>query len=134
MVGIPFNGDQFTNVAQAGQKHIGVSLDWHGMTEESLAGAVHEVLNDPSYKAGVAELSSLIMDQPQHPLHRVIWWMEYLLRHPHNTGMTAPAHHLWWFQYFLLDVAAVILLACLSMVYVSRALYRYCAQSKIKKD
>ena len=42
------------------------------------------------------------------------WWiecmLEYLFRHPHNPGMVSPTHDLWWFQYFLLDVIAVILL------------------------
>ena len=76
----------------------------------SIDTAIKEVLSDSSYKSAITELSDLVMDQPQHPLDRVVWWMEYLLRHPHNPGMVSPTQDLWWYQYFLLDVIAVILL------------------------
>jgi len=110
IVGIPFFGDQFLNIDEATRKHIGVHVNFKTMTEKSLATSINEVLDNTSYKAAIIELSDLVMDQPQHPMDRVVWWMEYLLRHPHNPGMVSPTQDLWWFQYFLLDVIAVILL------------------------
>ena len=110
MVGIPIFADQFLNIDEATRKHIGVHVNFETMTEKSLANSINEVLNNSSYKSAITELSDLVMDQPQHPMDRVIWWMEYLLRHPHNPGMVSPTQDLWWFQYFLLDVIAVILL------------------------
>merc|ERR1719322_1283632 len=87
-----------------------MKVDWHGMTEETLSEAIHKVLDDPSYHASVSKLSNLIMDQPLHPLDRAVWWLEYLLRHPHNPDMKTVTHELNWLQYFLLDVIAAILL------------------------
>ena len=134
VLGIPIMNDQKSNLFVAETKGFGLVVDWSDLTEANLLEAVTRMMEDDSYQSAVDHLRDLVLDQPLHPLEAVTWWMEYLLRHPHNTGMTPPAHELWWFQYFLLDVAAVILLACLSMFYVSRALYRCCARTKIKKD
>jgi len=123
MVGIPFYGDQFLNVDEATRKHIGVHVNFHSMTEEIIDTAIKEVLNNSSYKSAITELSDLVMDQPQHPMDRVVWWLEYLLRHPHNPGMVSPTQDLWWFQFFLLDVIAVILLG---LVIISVLLWGLC--------
>ena len=104
------------------------------MTEDSLTSSIHEVLDNPSYRAAITELSDLVMDQPQHPLDRTAWWMEYLLRHPRNLGMVSPAHDLWWFQYFLLDVMAAILLVLTILFYLLRGLCRCCCKAKLKKE
>jgi len=109
IIGVPIFGDQPVNVKEAVNQHIGVQLNWHGMTEDTLESAIHQVLDDPSYQTSISKLSDLIMDQPQHPLDRAIWWLEYLLRHPHNPDMKPVTHELYWFQYFLLDVMATIL-------------------------
>jgi len=127
IVGIPFIVDQFLNVDEATRKHIGVYVNFDKMTEESLATSINEVLSDWSYKSAITKLSDLVMDQPQHPMDRIIWWMEYLLRHPHNPGMVSPTHDLWWFQYFLLDVIAVILLGLvISLVLLFLLLWGLC--------
>ena len=57
----------------------------------------------------VSDLRDLILDQPLPPLTRAVWWLEYLLRHPHNTSMRSPLHRLAWYQYFLLDVLCFLL-------------------------
>ena len=109
IVGVPFFADQPANVKEAANRNIGVYLHWHGMTEETLESAIHQVLDDPCYQASVTKLSDLIMDQPQHSLDQAVWWLEYLLRHPHNPNMKPITHSLYWFQYFLLDVTVAIL-------------------------
>ena len=45
------------------------------------------VLDSNKYQEAVTRLGDLAMDQPQHPLERATWWMEYLLRHPSNVAM-----------------------------------------------
>ena len=75
------------------------------------------------------ELRDLILDQPLHPLERTVWWLEYLLRHPHNANMRSPVHNLAWYQYFLLDVFCflVSIIAIISVIVircVSVSLYK----------
>ena len=136
IVGVPFGGDQFPNVNEAVAKKIGVKVDWHTMTEESLLAAVTSVLSDTSYQDGVNVLSDLIMDQPQHPLDRAIWWLEYLLRHPHNINMRPVSHDLYWFQYFLLDVIAVISIILATVIYILWKIVKLCCCSsrKVKRE
>ena len=55
-------------------------IDWKLLTESGLLSAIEEVLDNDKYQRSVTRLSDLIMDQPQHPLDRTVWWMEYILR------------------------------------------------------
>eukprot|EP00092_Neocalanus_flemingeri_P022606 GFUD01024519.1.p1 GENE.GFUD01024519.1~~GFUD01024519.1.p1 ORF type:complete len:510 (+),score=97.85 GFUD01024519.1:201-1730(+) len=134
IVAVPIMGDQFVNAKIAAQKNFGVLLKWHGVTEDSLKTAIEDVLSNPNYKEAVSELRDLIMDQPQHPLDRAAWWMEYLLRHPHNPGMRNPAQKLYWFQYFLLDVILVFVVTFVIIVLVVRKIVKYCRGEKIKTE
>ena len=84
------------------------------------------MLSNPSYQSSVTELSALILDQPLHPLDRAVWWLEYLLRHPHNTNMKPFTHNLYWFQYFLLDVIFLIFLVLAVITMVVVKLLRCC--------
>jgi len=109
VVGIPLNGDQVLNLAEAVSKHIGEVINWWAVTEDNLLQAINTVVTDPSYQDSVNQLQANILDVPVHPRDRAVWWLEYLLRHPHNTGMSSPTHQLNWIQYNLLDVMFVIL-------------------------
>jgi len=121
MVGVPISTDQFMNVNEAVQRGIGVKLDWHGLTEDTLKAAVEEVLGHSSYQEAVNELNRLILDTPQPPLERAVWWLEYLLRNPGNKGMVSPGHQLGWTQHLLLDVLLVILVTLTAVIWL---LYR----------
>ena len=122
---------------EAVNKNVGVRLEWHGMTEDTLEQALLEVLTNPQYQTAVDQLSDLIMDQPQHPLDRAVWWLEYLLRHPHNINMKPHTHNLYWFQYFLLDVILLMFLVLAVILTVLVKLVRCCCcrgKDKSKKD
>ena len=119
---------------EAVNKHVGVRLEWHGMTEDKLEEALLEVLTNPGYQSAVDQLSELIMDQPQHPLDRAVWWLEYLLRHPHNTNMRPHTHNLYWFQYFLLDVLAVFLFTLIAVIVLITKLLKCCCSREKNKN
>jgi glucuronosyltransferase len=109
IIAIPINSDQFVNANEAVLQGLGLKLDWHSLTEESLGAAVEEVVGGPGYQAAVERLQRRVLDRPQHPLDHAVWWLEYLLRHPGNPGMASPGHALHWAQHLLLDVAVVLL-------------------------
>ena len=132
IVGIPIQGDQGVNVKEVVNKKVGLQVTWHEMTEDSLLAAITEVLDDPEYQSSVSRLSDLIMDQPQHPLERAVWWLEYLLRHPHNPGMRPVTHDLSWPQYFLLDVIATVIAILGLVIFIFIGLIRYCCCKKAK--
>ena len=96
------------------------------MTEERLEVGLRAVLDNKKYQEAVTHLGDLVMDQPQHPLERATWWMEYLLRHPGNVAMRSPVHDLAWHQYFLLDVIFVLLAGAGAVVGAVVAVVRCC--------
>lgn len=57
------------------------------------------------------------MDQPMRGIDKVVWWTEYVIRHGGAKHLRNPAADLPWYQYFLLDVAAVFL-AFLALVVI----------------
>ena len=89
-----------------------------------------KVLTNPVYQRSIEELSSLILDQPQHPLSLAVWWLEYLLRHPHNPRMRPHSHQLYWFQYFLLDVLAALLLTSSLLISITYKLICWCCRRR----
>ena len=134
IVGIPINGDQGVNIKEVVNKKVGLQVNWHEMTEDNLLAAITEVLEDPEYQRSVSRLSELIMDQPQHPLERAVWWLEYLLRHPHNPGMRPVTHNLSWPQYFLLDVMAVYVLIITIPIMILVKILNRCCSRKAKQE
>ena len=118
---------------EAVNNNVGVRLEWHGMTEDTLEEALQEVLTNPLYQSSVDQLSNLIMDQPQHPLDRAVWWLEYLLRHPHNTNMKPHTHNLYWFQYFLLDILAVVITVSSLLIFILYKLISCCRRGNVFK-
>ena len=71
----------------------------------------HSVSLAHSYRRRARQLSTLHRDQPGHPVQRAVYWIEYVLRHRGAPHLRAAVHQLSFWQYFLLDVAAVLLLA-----------------------
>ena len=106
---IPVNGDQPANADFLSNAGIGEKIRFHSLSEENLYQAIQKVLNDPSYKDNAEDLGSLLVDQIDKPLDRAVWWIEHLIRHPSlATHMKSPVHNLTWYQYYLLDVLALL--------------------------
>lgn len=77
------------------------------------------------YKSNAENISKKFRDRPHSPLETALYWIDYVIRYkgaPHlrSTGATLP-----WYQYYLVDVAAVILtvlIAALSLLFwIARA-------------
>ena len=106
---VPVNGDQPANADFLNNAGIGEKIRFHSLSEENLYQAIQNVLNDPSYKDNAEDLGSLLVDQIDKPLDRAVWWIEHLIRHPSlATHMKSPVHNLTWYQYYLLDVLALL--------------------------
>ena len=54
-------------------------------------------------------LSKVFTDQPNHPLERGVFWVEYVLRHKGAPQLKSPAKDMNYFQYHSWDVIAVYL-------------------------
>ena len=138
IVAVPINSDQPANAAEAVLRGFGVKVSWSDLSEATLATAIHQVLDNPSYQDKVEKLQQSILDTPHHPLERAVWWLEYALRHPSNVAMRSPEHQLYWAQTLLLDVILLILSVILVVGFLLRILLRCCSSAlwkiKQKKD
>lgn len=89
----------------------------------------HSVFLAHSYRQRAQQLSEIHRDQPGHPVERTVYWIEYILRHRGAPHLRAAVHQLSFCQYFLLDVAAVLLLAAALLYFLlTRAAALVCRQ------
>ncbi|KAK4872738.1 hypothetical protein RN001_014767 [Aquatica leii] len=76
MIGIPFIGDQKSNVNRMVKKGFGLSLDYKTLIKDEFKATILEVINNPKYKNKITELAKLALDQPMTGLERAIWWTD----------------------------------------------------------
>jgi len=80
------------------------------------------------YREKVQQMSRTFRDQPLTPLEQAVFWTEYVIRHKGAPHLRSAVLDLAWYQYFLLDVIAVLALAVGSVVVIGflvlRALWR----------
>ncbi|XP_057627043.1 UDP-glucuronosyltransferase 2B17-like isoform X3 [Chionomys nivalis] len=115
MIGIPLFAEQYDNIAYMVAKGAAISLDFRTMTRTDLLNALEAVTDNPFYKENAMWLSTIHHDQPMKPLDRVIFWIEFVMRHKGAKHLRPLAHNLTWYQYHSLDVIG-FLLACVAAI------------------
>ncbi|CAF4941885.1 unnamed protein product [Pieris macdunnoughi] len=127
LVGIPMLGDQWYNVELYEYHKIGQALYMETITEEKLLQAIHTVIDNISYKENIIKLRELLNDQPESPLERSVWWIEYVLRHGGAKHLRAPNANMPMYEFyeieFLLKLTALVLLSC--VVIIATLYYMY---------
>uniref|UniRef100_A0A1L8EB31 Putative udp-glucuronosyltransferase 1-6-like isoform x2 n=1 Tax=Haematobia irritans TaxID=7368 RepID=A0A1L8EB31_HAEIR len=116
MVGIPFFGDQFSNMANVEKSGFGLSLNYATLNEMELEQALLEVLNNPKYRENVQQFSKLYRDRPMSPRQLVRYWVDYVIRHKGAKHMQSPAVFMSWWELQSLDVIAFLLAVIVGVV------------------
>lgn len=140
VLGIPIFGDQQSNVQIAVNEGWALQLLYSELTEEKFTLSLNEMLHNSTYSQVIKTLSLMFKDRPQHPVDNAAFWVEYVIRHRGAAHLQSPAVHLNFFQYYSLDVMAVLL----TVIYlgfkiskcVLKALFRKCCvkSNKTKRD
>jgi len=76
------------------------------------------------------------------PAESVVYWTEYVIRHKGAPHLRSHALNLTWYQYFLLDIIAVVLLVIVSVCYIAfktlqlikKLIFKLSSKSKLKPD
>lgn len=110
VVGMPFFVDQPYNVKQMVSMGFALSVDYRDMTKERFKAVILEVINNKRYRNRIREIADLVEDQPNTGLERAVWWTEYVIRHKGAAHLRSPALDIPLYQYYLLDVIAVLVL------------------------
>ncbi|XP_072034359.1 UDP-glucuronosyltransferase 2B31-like isoform X1 [Amphiura filiformis] len=143
MVAVPLFGDQYDNAQRLVSRGMAVKVDISTLTSDELAQAIRTIISDPSYKKNATRISAIFRDSPRTPLEVAADWIEYVIRHGGAKHLRSAALDLNIFQYLLLDVIAVLLLAFVTFMIVlycsCRLCYRGCRRlcsgsSKVKSE
>lgn len=64
-------------------------------------------------------------EQPIKPLDKAVFWIEYVIRHKGAAHLRSPAIDVPFYKYYMLDVAATLILSLLFFVYAFKVLVNY---------
>ncbi|XP_026231305.1 UDP-glucuronosyltransferase-like [Anabas testudineus] len=137
MVMLPLQGDQPDNAKRLASRGAGVILDIYSITTESLLWGLNEVINNTRYKESIQKLSALHKDRPVDPIDLSVYWTEFVMRHKGAKHLRSAVHELNWFQYFSLDVIALLASVVLIYVVLTVKCLKFCVQKlrgKRKQD
>ena len=70
------------------------------------------------YRENAQRLYPIFRDQPRTPLQQAVYWTEYVIRHKGAPHLRSAVLDLAWYQYFLLDVIAVLAIATVSILII----------------
>ncbi|MCJ8749230.1 hypothetical protein PDJAM_G00174020 [Pangasius djambal] len=133
VVGVPLFGDHYDTMTRVQAKGMGIMLEWKKMSEEDLYTAMLSVITDSRYREKALKLSEIHKDQPGHPVTRAVYWIGYILRHRGAEHLRSAVYSVPVYQYFLLDVAAVLgaglFLICYCIYWIVR-LVRSCLRRR----
>ncbi|XP_038670486.1 UDP-glucuronosyltransferase 2A1-like [Scyliorhinus canicula] len=135
VVGIPLLFDQFDNLLRLETRGAAKVINVAAMQPIDLLQALHEVINNTSYRDNMQKLSALHRDQPESPMERAIFWIEYVARHKGAAHLRSESYRLPWYAYHCVDVM-IFLLSLVLMVTVLTVLLlkRLCTIAWKKKQ
>lgn len=113
MIGIPVIADQYRNLAKSIRAGVAEKVDLWDLSTEKIRSTVLKVLEQPKYREAMETRSKLFRDQPDTPLERGVWWVEWALRHPNAKSIQSPTLELGPWRSELYDVKLCLLLAVL---------------------
>jgi glucuronosyltransferase len=110
VLAIPLSGDQMNNAAKVtGHLRMGLTVDIHSMTHESLYRDIRKVLDDERFSENAREVARRLEDQPLSAAAKIRFWVDYVIRHEGAPHLRSGASLLTWYQYLCLDVLLCLL-------------------------
>lgn len=108
VLGFPLVFDQHRNIENLVEAGMAISMGFDSMTEDTFSKNVAALLDDKKYMKNAKIASDIFKDRPMSPARSVQYWTEYVIRHKGAPHLKSHALKLTWYQYYLLDVIAVV--------------------------
>lgn len=106
------------NMARAELLGWGVQVLFTNLSEASFSWAINEVLTNKMYQINVEKIKNRLLDQPQTPIERAMFWIEYVIRHEGADFMKTSAQYLNFIEYNNLDIYATVVLILLLVLVI----------------
>ncbi|XP_078257856.1 UDP-glucuronosyltransferase 2A1-like [Rhinoraja longicauda] len=116
VVGLPLFYDQFDNMVRLETRGAAKVVNVASLHSSDLVSAVNEVINNSTYQKNMQKLSILHRDQPETPMERAIFWIEYTARHKGAAQLRSESYKLPWYIYYSVDV--IIFLGSITLIMV----------------
>lgn len=97
---------------------MGEHLDFYTLSRERIRTALRKVLENSEYTTNAKRVSSIVLDQPEQPLDRAIWWIEWTLRHPNDNDLQSPVVALGYIIGNSIDVIGFSAIISLAQIYI----------------
>ncbi|EZA59835.1 UDP-glucuronosyltransferase 2B4 [Ooceraea biroi] len=124
MIGMPLSVDQVKTIDASVTRNVAVKLDVHKVTVKDMDAALNAILHDRRYMENMRNLSQRFHDQPLSPANTANYWIEYVIKYG-NDVLRSPAMDLAWWQIYLIDVAACLLLCIAVIIIVAMFIMRF---------
>ncbi|CAH1159905.1 unnamed protein product [Phaedon cochleariae] len=129
VVSLPVFCDHDSNAAKAEVDGYALKLDLSTLTADKLLWAIKKVIHDPKYREEVKRRQNLLMDQSETPLHKAVYWTEYVLRHKGAKHLQSHSRHLGVIQYYILDVVLLLLIGAILLYYIVKQVLKLMLRS-----
>lgn len=117
MMGIPVFADQVQNMRGVQEKGMGEWISFE-LEYEELKRNVDKVLTDQRYTQRVRQYAQIYRSELPDIVNKVMYYIEYVVRHNGAPHLRTAALKLEWYQYFNLDVFIVFFLGLGGSVYL----------------
>jgi len=117
----PICADQPFNAAAAESKGFAIRMDVGKFTADTLLSSIETLLTNATYKENVHLASAILRDRRDTPAQRVSAMIDHVIKYG-DRHLRTGAFELNVAQFFMLDIFAVLLAACVVAVGVTIAL------------
>uniref|UniRef100_A0A336LSP1 CSON003227 protein n=1 Tax=Culicoides sonorensis TaxID=179676 RepID=A0A336LSP1_CULSO len=104
ILGMPFFGDQDSNMAKIEEEGWGKSIKLNAVTEENFSALLNDMLTNEKYQNKVKTYSAKYRDRIASALDTAVFWVEYVLKHHGAPHLQYPGKELNFLQRNSLDV------------------------------
>ncbi|XP_051896177.1 UDP-glucuronosyltransferase 2C1-like [Pristis pectinata] len=138
VIGMPLIFDQFDNLFRLESRGAAKVMNVATMHSTDLLQALNELINSTFYRDNMKKLSALHRDQPESPMERAVFWIEYVARHKGAGHLRSECYRLPWYVYYCVDVMiflmSVLLLLTVLVVVTLKKLCNIVRKKKQKND
>uniref|UniRef100_A0A7G3B2C7 Putative udp-glucoronosyl and udp-glucosyl transferase n=1 Tax=Lutzomyia longipalpis TaxID=7200 RepID=A0A7G3B2C7_LUTLO len=134
VLGIPIFGDQGMNMGKTQAAGYGITIEFTNLTEQSISWTINEMLTNTKYSERAKTISARFRDQPEDPMSRAVYWIEYVARHQGAKHLISGGQELNFIQYHNLDVFALLLLIPILIILGIRLLCKKLCMKSSRKD